>query len=56
MSFFFDAEGLTLVKTNKFTVLGLKGSLNAIDDEEIIFESDEVTKYSFVSEPLKELL
>ena len=26
-----------------------------IDDEEIIFESDEVTKYSFVSEPLKEL-
>ena len=27
-----------------------------IDDEEIIFESDEVTKYSFVSEPLKELL
>ena len=27
-----------------------------IDDEEIIFESDEVTKYSFVSQPLKELL
>jgi len=27
-----------------------------IDDEEIIFESDEVAKYSFVSEPLKELL
>ena len=27
-----------------------------IDDEEIIFESDEVTKYSFVLEPLKELL
>jgi len=27
-----------------------------IDDEEIIFESDEVTKYSFVSEPLKEML
>lgn len=27
-----------------------------IDDEEIIFESDEVTKYSFVSDPLKELL
>ena len=27
-----------------------------VDDEEIIFESDEVTKYSFVSEPLKELL
>ena len=26
------------------------------DDEEIIFESDEVAKYSFVSEPLKELL
>ena len=27
-----------------------------VDDEEIIFESDEVAKYSFVSEPLKELL
>ena len=27
-----------------------------VDDEEIIFESDEVSKYSFVSEPLKELL
>ena len=27
-----------------------------IDDEEIIFESDEIAKYSFVSEPLKELL
>jgi 2-amino-4-hydroxy-6-hydroxymethyldihydropteridine diphosphokinase len=27
-----------------------------IDDEEIIFESDEVVKYSFVSEPLKELI
>ena len=27
-----------------------------LDDEEIIFESDEVAKYSFVSEPLKELL
>jgi 2-amino-4-hydroxy-6-hydroxymethyldihydropteridine diphosphokinase len=27
-----------------------------IDDEEIIFESDEVAKYSFVSEPLKELI
>ena len=26
------------------------------DDEEILFESDEVEKYSFVSEPLKELL
>ena len=25
-------------------------------DEEILFESDEVEKYSFVSEPLKELL
>ena len=30
--------------------------VHQIDDEEIIFESDEVTKYSFVSEPLKELL
>ena len=27
-----------------------------VDDEEIIFESDEVAKYSFVSEPLKEML
>jgi hypothetical protein len=27
-----------------------------VDDEEIIFESDEVAKYSFVSEPLKEIL
>ena len=27
-----------------------------IDDEEIIFESDEVAKYSFVSEPLKEII
>jgi 2-amino-4-hydroxy-6-hydroxymethyldihydropteridine diphosphokinase len=27
-----------------------------VDNEEIIFESDEVAKYSFVSEPLKELL
>ena len=27
-----------------------------VDDEEIIFESHEVAKYSFVSEPLKELL
>jgi 2-amino-4-hydroxy-6-hydroxymethyldihydropteridine diphosphokinase len=27
-----------------------------VDDEEIIFESDEVARYSFVSEPLKELL
>ena len=27
-----------------------------LDDEEIIFESDEVAKYSFVSQPLKELL
>ena len=27
-----------------------------VDDEEIIFESDEVSRYSFVSEPLKELL
>jgi len=27
-----------------------------VDDEEIIFESDEVAKYSFVSEPLRELL
>ncbi len=26
------------------------------DDEEILFESDEIAKYSFVSEPLKELL
>ena len=27
-----------------------------IDGDEIIFESDEIAKYSFVSEPLKELL
>ena len=27
-----------------------------LDDEEIIFESDEVARYSFVSDPLKELL
>ena len=26
------------------------------DDEEILFESDEIAKYSFVSEPLEELL
>ena len=26
------------------------------DEEEILFESDEISKYSFVSEPLKELL
>ena len=26
------------------------------EDEEILFESDEVEKYTFVSEPLKELL
>jgi len=27
-----------------------------LDNEEIIFESDEVAKYSFVSEPLKEII
>jgi len=27
-----------------------------IDDEEIVYESDEIEKYSFVSEPLKEIL
>ena len=27
-----------------------------IDDDEIIYESDEIEKYSFVSEPLKEVL
>ena len=27
-----------------------------IDEDEIIFESDEIEKYSFVSEPLKEVL
>ena len=27
-----------------------------IDEDEIIFESDEIEKYSFVSEPLKEIL
>ena len=27
-----------------------------IDDDEIIFESDEIEKYGFVSKPLKELL
>ena len=26
------------------------------DEEEILFESDEIAKYTFVSEPLKELL
>ena len=26
------------------------------DDEEILFESDEIAKYRFVSEPLEELL
>ena len=26
------------------------------DEEEILYESDEISKYSFVSEPLKELL
>tara|TARA_X000000368_G_scaffold154993_1_gene122150 strand:+ start:144 stop:518 length:375 start_codon:yes stop_codon:yes gene_type:complete len=27
-----------------------------IDEDEILFESDEIEKYSFVSEPLKEIL
>ena len=27
-----------------------------IDDDEVIFESDEIKKYSFVSEPLKEII
>ena len=27
-----------------------------IDDDEIIFESDEISKYDFISKPLKELL
>ncbi|MDA9112166.1 2-amino-4-hydroxy-6-hydroxymethyldihydropteridine diphosphokinase [Gammaproteobacteria bacterium] len=27
-----------------------------IDDEEIVYESDEIEKYSFVSEPLKEII
>ena len=27
-----------------------------IDEDEILFESDEIEKYSFVSEPLKELI
>ena len=27
-----------------------------IDDDEILFESDEIEKYSFVSEPLKEII
>jgi hypothetical protein len=26
------------------------------EDEEILFESDEIEKYTFVSDPLKELL
>ena len=30
--------------------------LQISDEEEIIFESDEIAKYHFVSEPLKELL
>ena len=27
-----------------------------IDEDEILYESDEIEKYSFVSEPLKEVL
>ena len=27
-----------------------------IDEDEIVFESDEIKKYSFVSEPLKEII
>ena len=27
-----------------------------IDEDEVIFESDEIKKYSFVSEPLKEII
>ena len=27
-----------------------------IDDEEILYESNEIEKYSFVSEPLKEII
>ena len=30
--------------------------LQISDDEEILFESDEIAKYRFVSEPLEELL
>ena len=30
--------------------------LQLSDDEEILFESDEITKYHFVSKPLKEIL
>jgi 2-amino-4-hydroxy-6-hydroxymethyldihydropteridine diphosphokinase len=30
--------------------------LQLSDDEEILFESDEITKYRFVSEPLEEIL
>ena len=30
--------------------------LQISDDEEIIYESDEIIKYTFVSDPLKELL
>jgi 2-amino-4-hydroxy-6-hydroxymethyldihydropteridine diphosphokinase len=30
--------------------------LQLSDDEEILFESDEITKYHFVSEPLEEIL
>jgi len=31
-------------------------SILQIDEDEIIYESDEIEKYSFVSEPLKEIL
>ena len=31
-------------------------SVLQIDEDEIIYESDEIQKYSFVSEPLKEIL
>jgi len=30
--------------------------LQLSDDEEILFESDEIVKYRFVSEPLEEIL
>mgnify|MGYP001333590853 CR=1 FL=1 len=30
--------------------------LQISDDEEILYESDEIIKYTFVSDPLKELL
>ena len=44
--------------THKFSArtIDIDIVLQINDDEEILFESDEIEKYSFVSDPLKELL